>query len=53
MESTQAEQQKEKNNIKKWGQVKGSQVNIKCPNICIIGVPEGGARKGWKTYLKK
>ena len=27
--------------------------NIKCTNICIIGVPEGGERKDLRKYLKR
>ena len=26
---------------------------IKCNNICIIGLPEGEERKGWRKYLKR
>ena len=27
--------------------------NIKCTNICIIGVPEGEERKDLRKYLKR
>ena len=27
--------------------------NIKCTNICILGVPEGDERKDPRKYLKK
>ena len=26
--------------------------NVKCPNIQIIGVPEGTKRKGMRKYLR-
>ena len=29
------------------------QDNIKCSNICIIGVPEGEERKDLRKYLKR
>ena len=27
--------------------------NIKCTNICILGVPEGDERKDGRKYLKR
>ena len=51
---TQTEQKKKKN-LKKWGQLKDLEINIKHANIHFIEVPftEGKKKKrGQSTYLK-
>ena len=53
MEITQWEQQKEKQIFKSENTLRDLWNNIKCTNVQIIGVPEGGERRRSKMYLRK
>ena len=48
----QSEQRGEKNNLKKWDSLRSHWNNIKCSNICIIGIPEGEEREK-RTLFKE
>ena len=52
-ENTQMEQLKEHKIYKKEDSLRDLWDNIKCNNICIIGVPKREESKGLKTYLEK
>ena len=54
METTQSEEQKEKQILKKESNWRDLWDNIKHPNIFTIGVPQGGEReKGIKTVSEE
>ena len=53
VEITDVEQNKEKRMKRIEDSLKELRDNFKCPNICIIGVWDGGERKGQRKYLKK
>lgn len=53
VESTHAQQQKEKIIFKNQDRLKDLWGNIKHTNICIVQTPQGEKRKGADNYLKK
>ena len=53
VENTAMEQIKGEKKEKKWNSLWDDWDNIKCTNICIIGVPEGEERKDLRKYLKR
>ena len=53
VEFTTAEQNKEKRMKRNEDSLRDLWDSIKCNNICIIGVPEEGKKKGLRKYLKR
>ena len=53
VEITAAEQNKERRMKRNKDSIRDLWDNIKCTNVCIIGVPEGEERKGLRKYLKR
>ena len=53
VELTAMEQIKEKRMTRNEDSLRDLWDNIKCNNIRIIGVPEGGERKDQRKYLKR
>ena len=53
VEFTAVEQNKEKRMKRNEDSLRELWDNIKCNNICIIGVPEGEERKDPRKYLKR
>ena len=53
VEFTAMEQNKEKRMKRNEDSLRDLWDNIKCTNICIIGVPEGEERKDLRKYLKR
>ena len=53
VEITTTEQNKEKRMKRNEDSLRDLWDNIKCNNIRIIGVPEGGERKDQRKYLKR
>ena len=53
MEITYVEQKREKRLKTNEESLRELWENVKLTNICIIGVPEGGERRGQKKYSKR
>ena len=53
MEITDAEEKREKRLKTNEESLRELWDNVKHTNICIIGVPEGGERRGQKKYSKR
>ena len=53
VEITSMEQHKEKRLKRNEDCLRNLWDHIKCTNICIIGLPERGDRKGLRKYLKR
>ena len=53
MEITDAEEKREKRLKTNEESLRELWGNVKCTNICIIGVPEGGERKRQNKYSKR
>ena len=53
VEITATEQNTEKRMRRNEDSLRDLWDNIKCTNICIIGVPEGEERKDLRKYLKR